>query len=163
MSRDQFDQIFREHYPQLVAVADAMLGDRQAAEDVAQDVMIEFWRRQEGLALDSVRGYLTKSTRNRALNHIRHNKVVGRVGPEDLALPATPQADRDTMEGELAAAVNKAMDKLPPRCREVFELSRAKGLKYGEIAEALGIAVKTVEAQMGKALKVLRDELSDHM
>lgn len=164
MQRDQFDQIFREHYPHLVAVALAMLGDRQAAEDVAQEVMIEFWRRQAALAIDvSLRGYLLRATRNRALNQIRHAKVAGRIQPGDLNLPTPPQADRQTLEGELAGAVSLALDKLPPRCREVFELSRVKGLRYTEIAETLGIAVKTVEAQMGKALRILRDELTEFL
>lgn len=160
MDRPTFDQLFREHYPLLVGVAESMLGDRQAAEDVAQEVMIELWRR-EGLSIETtLRGYLVRAVRNRALNQIRHRKVAGRVGAEDLDLPAVPSADHSVREAELAAAIRKGVARLPDRCREVFELSRTQGLKYTEIAEALDISVKTVEAQMGKALRMLREDLA---
>ncbi|HJU73447.1 MAG TPA: sigma-70 family RNA polymerase sigma factor, partial [Gemmatimonadaceae bacterium] len=67
--------------------------------------------------------------------------------------------DESVTESELAAAVRAAVDRLPPRCREVFMLSRDSGLTYGEIAKALGISIKTVETQMGRALKALRESL----
>jgi RNA polymerase sigma-70 factor (ECF subfamily) len=71
-----------------------------------------------------------------------------------------PPADRVALEGEIHAALGKAVASLPERCREVFELSRVQGLKYAEIASALGISVKTVEAQMGKAIRILRARLA---
>ena len=71
-----------------------------------------------------------------------------------------PRADRDLADHQIDAAVRAAINELPPRCREVFELSRIHGLKYAEIAETLGISQKTVEAQMGKALRVMRERLA---
>jgi RNA polymerase sigma-70 factor (ECF subfamily) len=159
--RAAFDAVFREHYPVLVGLAETLLRERAAAEDVAQDVMLELWKRRESLAIESsLRGYLIRATRNRTLNDIRHRKVTERAQAADLDLPLVPRADAATMERELAGRLKQALDRLPPRCREVFGLSRVRGLRYSEIAEAMGISVKTVEAQMGKALKLLREDLA---
>ena len=156
-----FDDIFRAHYPALVASAEAMLRDRAAAEEVVQDVLLELWRRRETLAIDtSLRAYLFRATRNRALNRIRHERVQRRGEPILAIADAPAPADVALAEHEIDDAVRRAIAALPPRCREVFELSRIRGLRYLEIAETLGISVKTVEAQMGKALRILRDRLA---
>jgi RNA polymerase sigma-70 factor (ECF subfamily) len=156
-----FDAIFRAYYPSLVGFADSILRDPASAEDTVQEVMLELWRRRSNIVLaTSLRAYLFQSTRNRALNRIRHDRVAARLDPE-FATPSTPPApDRVLTEGELAARVREVMHELPERCREVFRLSRVDGLRYAEIATALGISVKTVEAQMGKALKILRERLA---
>jgi RNA polymerase sigma-70 factor (ECF subfamily) len=157
-----FDEIFRTWYAPLVRTAERMLGDRAVAEELVQDVMLELWRRRETLAPDgSPQAYLFQATRNRALNHLRHLRVAARGethAARELTMPA--QADRDAAQGELEAAVRGAMAALPPRCREVFELSRVQGLKYAEIAQTLGVSVKAVEAQMGRALRVMRERLA---
>lgn len=158
-----FDTLFRTHYPDLVGFAESILRERAAAEDVAQEVMLELWRRREQIQPEtSLRAYLFRATRNRALNQIRHQRVAARVEPEIIASrpDSAPPADRAIVETELRHAVNRAMTKLPARCREVFELSRVEGLKYAEIAQVLDISVKTVEAQMGKALRVMREHLA---
>ncbi|MBI4502016.1 MAG: RNA polymerase sigma-70 factor [Gemmatimonadetes bacterium] len=160
-AHDACDSLFRSYYARLVAVAESMLRERAAAEDVAQDVMVELWRRRESIVLEtSLRAYLFRAVRNRALNHIRHQRVAPRADLEAAADLAGAAADRDVMEGELNAALRAAVGDLPDRCREVFELSRVQGLKYAEIAETLGISIKTVEAQMGKAIRVLRVRLA---
>lgn len=156
-----FDAIFRANYALLVRVAESMLQERATAEEIAQDVMLELWRRREQLDVtESVRGYMLQATRNRALNHLRHRAIERRSEPH-LAESAArvPLADAATREGEIEAAIRAAVAELPERCRAVFELSRIDGLKYAEIAERLGISVKTVEVQMGKALRVLRVRL----
>lgn len=155
-----FEIVFRAHYPQLVGLAEAMLRSRAAAEDVAQDVMVELWRRRQDLVVEtSLRAYLLRATRNRALNQLRHRRVVERVRPEVLGRAVAPGADQDVEERELRLAAARAVRELPERCREVFELSRVHGLTYAEIARVLGISIKTVETQMGKAIRVLRDRL----
>jgi len=160
-NQQAFDAIFRTYYPRLVAVADSMLHERPAAEDVAQDVMVELWRRRESLLLESsLRAYLFRAVRNRALNQIRHLRVAPRTDIETVTDLAIPPADRDALEGEMVVALRNAVAGLPERCREVFQLSRVQGLKYAEIATALGISVKTVEAQMGKAIRILRARLA---
>jgi RNA polymerase sigma-70 factor (ECF subfamily) len=132
------------------------------AEEVVQEVMLELWRRRESLVVeDSLRAYLYRSTRNRALNHLRHERVE-RLGEPHAAGSAAvgPEAPARLVEEEIDVALREAVGSLPERCREVFELSRVHGLRYAEIASALGISVKTVEAQMGKALRTLRSRLA---
>ncbi len=157
-----YDSVFREWYPVLVRVAGAMLHDSDAAEEVAQEVMHELWRRAHILDAGlTLRAYLLRAVRNRALNHVRHQRVRRETQGDVTALYQEPvRADQPVVAAELADAVRVAVADLPPRCREVFELSRVDGLRYAEIAEALGISEKTVEAQMGKALRVLRERLA---
>ncbi len=157
-----FDVIFRTWYGPLVGTAERMLRDRAVAEELVQDVMLELWRRRETLLSDgSAQAYLFQATRNRVLNHLRHLKIEQRSEPEVRGEgSSTPPADAALVEEELSTAVQRAVQALPDRCREVFELSRVHGLKYAEIARALGISVKTVEAQMGKALRTLRERLA---
>lgn len=157
-----FDEVFRLWYPTLVRVAVALVRDPDAAEEVAQDVMHELWRRRDSLdGAVSLRAYLLRSIRNRSLNHLRHLRVRRESETEIEALYDAPlPADQPIIAKELADAVQIAFEELPPRCREIFELSRIHGMKYAEIAESLGISQKTVEAQMGKALRVMRERLA---
>ena len=157
-----YDSAFRAWYPVLVRVASALLHDADAAEEVAQEVMVELWRRRHLVDADITLGaYLLRSVRNRSLNHLRHLKVRQRSEAEVEALYDAPVgADQPIVAQELAAAARQAVAELPPRCREIFELSRVHGLKYTQIAEALDISQKTVEAQMGKALRILRERLA---
>ncbi|HVF39547.1 MAG TPA: RNA polymerase sigma-70 factor [Gemmatimonadaceae bacterium] len=160
-----FDAIFRTWYAPLVRFADSLVRSRAVAEELVQDVMLELWRRRESLAADSsLQAYLFQSTRNRSLNHIRHERVERRGDFPSDAESAVPAAASSLLfEEEIDIAVKRAISDLPVRCREVFELSRTHGLKYAEIATTLGISVKTVEAQMGKALRILREQLAQFL
>jgi RNA polymerase sigma-70 factor (ECF subfamily) len=157
-----FDEIFRAHYARLVGVAESIVRDRAIAEEVAQDVMMTVWRLRDTIRVaTSLAAYLYRSTRNRALNHVRRERVERAAEPYAGGLHGTTApTDAAAAEQELEAATADALERLPPRCREVFELSRVDGLKYAEIAAVLDISVKTVEAQMGKALRIMREELS---
>jgi RNA polymerase sigma-70 factor, ECF subfamily len=157
-----FDAIFRAHYAALVGLAEGMLRSRAAGEDVVQEVMLELWRRRETVMIqESLRAYLVRSTRNRALNQIRHAKVQRKAEPELARDEAVvPTGASLLVAGELRKAITAAVAELPPACREVFMLSRTQGLRYAEIAETLGISVKTVESQMGKALRHMRNRLA---
>jgi RNA polymerase sigma-70 factor (ECF subfamily) len=157
-----FDTIFRTWYAPLVRVATYLLHDQAIAEEVVQDVLLEVWRRRETLAFEQEpRRYLMRATRNRALNHVRHQAVAARAA----ALDDREQAHAADAPGlvdarELEAAIMQAVSTLPERCRAVFELSRRHGMSYAQIAGALDIAPKTVENQMGKALRILRTALA---
>lgn len=157
-----FDTIFRTWYAPLVRVATYVLHDVAIAEEVVQDVLLEVWRRRETLALEQEpRRYLIRATRNRALNHVRHQQVAARAAARDLpdeSLAATAPAMLDAAELEVAIA--QAVATLPDRCRAVFELSRRHHMSYAQIADALEIAPKTVENQLGKALRILRAALA---
>ncbi len=157
-----FDAIFRRWYPSLVRVAESMVRSRAVAEEVVQDVMLELWKRREHIARDSSpQAYLFQSTRNRSLNYLRHERVEKVAEPQMVREEAQDSTAHSLMvEEEIHVAMKRAVAGLPTRCREVFELSRTGGLRYSEIAEVLGISIKTVEAQMGKALRILREELA---
>jgi RNA polymerase sigma-70 factor (ECF subfamily) len=159
---DAFDALFRTHYGSLVGMAEGMLRSRAIAEEVVQDVMLELWRRRQSLQIEeSLRAYLFRATRNRALNHLRHGRVERMGEPHAVGAIAAPAtAPAALVEEEIDIALREAVAVLPDRCREVFELSRVHGLRYSEIAGTLGISVKTVEAQMGKALRTLRERLA---
>ena len=157
-----FDEIFRAWYAALVRATQAIVRDQPVAEELVQDALLELWRRREQLDVEgSPQAYLFRATRNRALNHLRHLAVQRRRAVElreDEARDASAPAELAARE--LEGAVREAIATLPPRCREVFEMSRTRGLRYSEIAETLGITVKAVEANMGRALKTLRGQLA---
>ena len=158
---DAFGTIFREHYSWLVLAAARLLGDRSLAEEVVQDVMLELWRRREEIVLSGpLRAYLHQSTRNRSLNHLRHDRTVRQSEPYVRPPGAAPRADARVTSRELQSVVAEAMAELSPPQREVFEMSRQDGLTYLEIASVLNISVKTVEARMGRALRHLRERLA---
>ena len=156
-----FDLIFRTWYAPLVQFAERMLREREGAEETVQDVMLELWKRRETLVIQgSPQAYLFQSTRNRALNRLRHLKVENREEFDTDTLPATTNADAGASEQEIEVALREAIASLPPRCRVVFEMNRVQGLKYAEVADALGISVKAVEAHMARALRTLRERLA---
>jgi RNA polymerase sigma-70 factor (ECF subfamily) len=157
-----FDALFRSYYPRLVRMAESITREHAAAEEIAQDVMLELWRRRESLELEQTfLAYLIRSTRNRALNHVRHERIVTReAAAMAVEVRVSPAADGELMGAELAQVVRDAVDSLPDRSKEVFQLSREQGLRYTEIASVLEISVKTVEKRMGQALAELRDRLA---
>jgi RNA polymerase sigma-70 factor (ECF subfamily) len=157
-----FDAIFRSHYASLAGFAQGLLHDRSAAEDVVQEVMLELWRRRTEVAIQgSLRAYLLRATRNRALNQLRHANVQRRAEPHIKGQESVaPTGASEIVADELQTAITAAITELPPGCREVFSMSRQQGLRYSEIAATLGISVKTVESQMGKALRHLRTRLA---
>jgi RNA polymerase sigma-70 factor (ECF subfamily) len=159
--RGAFEQLFREHYAALVRFGEGLLRSRELAEDTVQEVLLNLWRQRETVRVDdSVKAYLYRAVRNRSLNHIRNERVRREAVPELVRESREVEAgDASLLETELETAIRAAVAELPPRCREVFELSRVRGLRYSEIAETLGISIKTVETQMGRALKSLRERL----
>jgi RNA polymerase sigma-70 factor (ECF subfamily) len=159
---EAFDIVFRAHYANLVRMAESIVRDRAVGEELAQEVMLELWRRRESLELEQTfRAYLMRATRNRALNHVRHERIVQREQTLAASESRTaPAPDADTLGGELESAIRASLAALPENCREVFEMSRTQGLRYAEIADVLDISVKTVEKRMGQALAELRKSLA---
>ncbi len=159
--RDAFEQVFRTHYRPLCAFALQYVKDGDRAQDLVQDLFVRLWQERERLQVaTSIKSYLFAAVRNRCLNALA---ATGRLHPLDEEMHDRPQEDdrTETEHAERAARVQAAIEALPEERRKVFRLSRNEGLKYHEIAERLGISIKTVENQMGKALKTLREELAD--
>ena len=160
---EAFEAVFRLYYPRLADYASGLVRSRDSAEDVVQEVFVALWTQRDRLTSpDNLAGYLYRAVRNRSLNQIRHKRMVTdwqtRRAAEET--PVAPPADKESENAEILAAVNQAVATLSPRCREVFELSRNRGLTYPEIAETLGISIKTVETLMGRALKGVRERLT---
>ena len=157
-----FEALFRAHYAPLVGFVEGMLRRHDLAEEVVQEVLLNLWRARDTLRIeDSLRAYLYRGARNRALNHLRHERVERRAEPRVVGESSlAPAGDAQLVEEEIDVAVREAVAALPERCREVFELSRVQGLRYAEIAQVLGISVKTVDTQMGRALRALRQKLA---
>ena len=158
-----FDALFRQHYGALCAYAVRMTDDDpDEAEDVVQQVFIKLWEQRNDLEIRwTLKSYLYKMVHNRCLNRIRDRQ--NRERNLELRERTRDQVVQPSegREEELKHRLNTALNQLPPQCRQVFELSRFEELKYREIADQLNISVKTVEAQMGKALKYMRSHLSD--
>jgi RNA polymerase sigma-70 factor (ECF subfamily) len=160
------EQVFRAHYPSMVTVVRRIVFAPDVAEELVQDVFFKLWTKRENLAeIDALKTYLYRAARNTALNHLRRLKLEQAHEEREAAKgePSTSEATGDSaVASELTEAVQAAIDKLPTRCREIFLMSREGGLTYGEIATELGISIKTVETQMGRALKSLRLSLGPY-
>lgn len=159
-----FELVYNEYFGILIGYAMRFLDTREEAEEIVQEVFVKFWDKCESLAPDSsIKSYLYRSVHNTCLNQIKHervkdsykNYVIGYM-EDSVTLEIEEQEHQGLME-----RIMGEIGKLPPRCQEIFKLSRLEGLKYQEIADHLEISVKTVEVQMGKALKVLREALKN--
>ena len=156
------EQLFKAFYAPLGAVVYRVVPDRAVVEDILQDVFLRLWQGLADLpAIDSYRAYLTRMGLNAALRYQqRSQRQVAWDDASPATTPVAPDALADLHAAETAAAVQAALAQLPPQCRVVFELSRYEEMSYQQIAEALEISPKTVENQMGKALRILRRELA---
>lgn len=159
--RAAFEAVFRTHYRPLCAFALQYVKDGDRAQDLVQDLFVRLWQDREQVNItSSLKSYLFSAVRNRCLNVL---SISARLRPLDEERhDRVEEDDRSEDEHtERAARVQAAIEGLPEERRKVFRLSRDEGLKYQEIADRLGISIKTVENQMGKALKTLREELAD--
>lgn len=160
-----FEQAFKEHFKRLHSYAATLLKDEDEAEEVVQNVFYKLWERREQIhTLQSVPAYLYRSVYNESLNVLRHEKVKDgyRTYAKGTGIDMQPADDTASMR-ELEMKLGEAMADLPEQCRTIFQMSRFEELKYREIAERLGLSVKTIENQMTKALKILRNKLVDYL
>lgn len=158
----QFESLFRSSYVSLVRYAKTLIKDHDTAEEIVQDLFFRLWQDREKLNIESsLNGYLFRAVHNRCLHHIEHIKVVERHAEEMSYRPEENQESPSDILNykELQEKIVRILEKLPERCGLIFTMNRFEGLKYSEIAEKLSVSVKTVEANMGKALKEFRKEL----
>ncbi len=158
----EFEKLFRKYYPVLCLFARRYVNDMDSAEEIVQDLFYKLWKDRELIDIKtSIKAYLYQAVKNKALKVIDHNTV-----KQKHAAFVKQDSDRvlvdesDSIEvAELNEAITRTLNQLPERCREIFILSRFDGLKYQEIADRLSISIKTVEANMGKALQLFRSSL----
>jgi RNA polymerase sigma-70 factor (ECF subfamily) len=142
------------------------LKDRNAIEDLVQDFFVSVWVEAPRLHIESsLKSYLFSGIKNRCLDYQKHLNVFEKYRAFILFTSDNEDNSFDHYfaESELRQAIDKSMLKLPPRCREIFELSRHNGLSNQEISDKLGISKRTVELQISNALKILRKDLVEYL
>lgn len=153
--------LFKAYFPYLCTTVYQFIPSGPIAEDLAQDVFFDLWRRRADIKIKgSLKAYLRKAAINKALNKIRDHKAESSYELPPEARTSTP---RPLEVEELSQQIDQAIDQLPERCRLVFLLSRYEDLTYKEIAQKLDISEKTVENQIVKALKLLRQYLGPYL
>lgn len=137
-----------------------------SAEDIVQEFFYQFWKNRESLAPKlSLNAYLFQSIRNNCLHHLQHQSIQQQYAESVISDVQTLMPDNEMVEvnvHELNIIIKKTLKLMPERCSKVFCLNRFEGKKYREIAEMLSISIKTVEADMGKALQMFRKSLKDY-
>lgn len=158
--------LFKTYYQPLCKYAYSFLQDKENAEEIVQSTFLLVWEKRETLEIrTSVKPYLYAMVRNACLNVIKHEKIKQKHAGEEIALAerSHDSVNHLVASNELEHRIKLAMEELPEQCRLVFKLSRFEELKYSEIAEQLNISVKTVENHMGKALRIMREQLRDYL
>ena len=152
-----FEVVFRALGPGLCAFINRYVRSDAVAEELTQDLFLELWTRRSELEITTnLKGYLFVAAKRRALNYLRRERLDDRFRTTLLERP-TPSSDEDELLQNLD--IQEAISKLPARCRLIFECSRQKGMSHKEIADLLGLSVRTVEVQVGRALRTLRKHL----
>jgi RNA polymerase sigma-70 factor (ECF subfamily) len=160
----QFESLFRSSYASLVRYAMTLIKDHDTSEEIVQDLFFRLWKDKEKLSIaSSLNGYLYRSVHNKCLHYIEHNRVVERHAEEiSYREPEKQESPAEILQyKELQTKIARILERLPERCGQIFYMSRFEGLKYSEIADKLSVSLKTVESNMGKALKEFRKELTE--
>ncbi|MBX0291935.1 RNA polymerase sigma-70 factor [Hymenobacter sp. HSC-4F20] len=165
--RQAFALFFTRYHGKLLTFAMHYVRARELAEEAVADVFLKLWQKRATLtAVSHITSYLYIAVRNQALNYRQKMENQPNLSLEDVPLgltvePMTPE--RELLTVELQAQIQAAVDKLPPQCKAIFRLIREDGLKYREVAEIMGISAKTVEVQMGIAIKKISAELHHYV
>jgi RNA polymerase sigma-70 factor (ECF subfamily) len=143
--------------------ADQIIKDTSISEDIVQSVFMKLWENRETIDIRSFRSYFIQCVKNRCVDHLRSQQVKAKFDNR------VPESDHFMMDEdlwtktELSELIEQSVESLPPRCREIFRMSRYENLKIAEIADQLNISKRTVETQISKALKILRVKLIDYL
>lgn len=156
------EYLYTQYYTVMCGIVYSIIKNNQAAEDIVQELFLYIWRKRENLEINtSLPAYLRQAARNRSLNYIRNQKVVVFKGEEMLELMADDHLNLEQNQSahDLGIEIEQQIMALPEKCGIVFALSRYENMSYSEIATELDISVKTVEHQISKALKILRNNI----
>lgn len=166
ITTSSFESIFKLYYKALCQYAFSLVKSREDAEEIVQQVFFKIWEQREIVMIElSAKAYLYRSVYNHCLNHLKHVSVqqTHQKYLNSLPVPLAANTETRVLGRELGHLIKTALAELPEQCGLIFRLSRYEGLKYGEIAQKLGLSVKTVEAQMGKALRLMRLKLVEYL
>lgn len=164
LSEASFEVLFNSYYEALTHYAYTFMNNNDEAEDIVQQVYINLWENRMKLEIHtSARSLLYKAVHNTCLNRIKHLKIKSSHHQDLNYVQANDIYQTSTDHKELIERLHLALEILPEQCRKIFEMSRFEQLKYQEIANQLNLSIKTIENQMGKALKIMRAELKDYL
>lgn len=160
-----FKEIYFEFYPALCVFARRYIAHEETARDIVQDVFFKTWKNRKNTNLNaSFRNFLVTAVHNNCVDHLRKKNVAERYAKKKIpSSDGTESPEEIYTLNELEEIIGKALEKLPPNVREAFEMNRFKGMTYTDIAEKMEVSPKTIEAYIGKALKMLRAELKDYL
>ena len=160
-----FEKLFKSNFKGLCLFALRFVKDYDVAKEITQDAFISLWEKRDTIDLSrQVKSYLATAIRNKSFNYLRDNKKFNNEIQDFERIVEPDYKSNDLLENkELKAEITRAIDELPEKCREVFMLSRFENKKYQEIADKLQISIKTVEAQMSKALQHMRIRLAEYI
>ena len=161
-----FEGIFKEYFKPLTYYSRKMVNDHDSAKEIVHTVFIKLWEKRDKIHLDSsLKSYLFTAVHNASLNFLRNNSKFysGDFTELENRDELTENMHDQMVTAETEAKINSVIASLPDRCRQIFKMNRFEGLKYKEIAQTLGISVKTVEIQMSKALRILREDLKEYL
>ena len=157
-SEAAFKVVYEEYFAKLTQFIFKMSRDEDLSEEIVQRTMIKVWEQRDRIILTtSLKSYLYKVSYNEYLMYLRTKSKFPNI--ENSVIEAIDEIEDEQDNQILLDKIRKEIDKLPPKCREVFILSKINGMKYKEIAEQLNISTKTIENHMTKALRQIREAL----
>ncbi len=167
-----YEKLFKLYFPRLYSFALKIVRDEIYAKDIVQNVFVKIWEKPEVLRVDHPEAFIYRMVRNASLNFVRHLKIVENfreevkdhfMGEELYHIDMVGDEPYILIREELHKQIMDVMNSLSPKCQTVFKMSRLEGLKNQEIADQLGISIKSVEKHISKALTIYRDNFSGYI
>lgn len=159
-----FSILFTRYYADLVRFSSSITHEQAAAEEIVQELFVRFWEERRTIGpIHSLKSYFLRSVHNRSVDWLRHQGIKNSYAAMMLEHPLALQNDTENylLYSELESEIETALEKVPEECAVVFRKSRFEALRYEEIAEMMGISVRTVENRVSKTLQFLRIQLRD--
>ncbi len=154
-----FDEIFSRYWERLFVTTSNVLGDDDVAQDLVQEIFVSLWERRKKVDINNLSAFLFQAARNQVAKSIRKTRFT--VAHEEALNEAVFVNTTEQLIDyeELRTTIDRSLQHLPSRCREVFQLSRFEHLSNKEIAEKLGLSIRTVETHISNAIKHLRNSI----
>lgn len=170
--KEVFEQLFHDNYKNLVLYAKKFVMDTETARDLVQDVFIYLWDKRQKLTIDkSISSYLFRAVHNACINHLKRESTkenyikqfLINLNEGSYKTSASDDAHELVVCKDLSERIERIIESLPEQCRNIFRMSRFRGMKNKEIAEIYSISPRTVETQIYRALKVLKENLKPYL